>query len=392
MAQPTANLLGALKEGWLTKCGDKHQSWKTRWFVLTKDVLYYFKHETATEPLGVIPLKDYQKCKGMDGNAYAITRKENSFFLQTPYRTFKIYAVDWRTSENWAESITNIGDFLRKREETRNPSPYQSGVMKNTADVINFGSSLIHWFKLVVDTTPSYKTGIKSIYDAAIYDTPKALGTEIILLARAAINALSAPRNPACYDRLKQQVQKVEAQVDRAVAFITCCSEMHKGSFQSDLAVIRGAIQQLKSLSPSFPADEIGSSAVQLSKTCCTLCQPYVTSDLRDSVEADSSGQASVAVLGTLLRELSRSIDSNLNLFKNRPQLPGEQSYISLLQSNYTKVDSATNSLIKVLTQIDARKPADINLVEALYMDITKTCKEIVSVAHKLFAESNFAE
>lgn len=31
-----------IKEGWLTKCGGSHKSWKRRWFILQENLLYYF--------------------------------------------------------------------------------------------------------------------------------------------------------------------------------------------------------------------------------------------------------------------------------------------------------------------------------------------------------------
>jgi len=252
-----ANLLGALKEAYLTKCGGGHKTWKVRWFVLTKDVLYYFDRENSTEPKGVIPLKDYLKCKGMDGDAYSVTRKENSLYLQTPYRTFKMFAKDWRTSEYWAEAIANIGDFLHKKEDLRSPSSYQAAILTNTGDIINHGSSLNHWFKLIVDSTPSYRTGIPSIYFAGIYDIPRELGLVIIHLTRYSLNAVGQPNNSRYCNDMKDEVVKVIAQIDKAVEFITCCAETHKGNFNADLEVLRRATQALQALNvEEAPAPE----------------------------------------------------------------------------------------------------------------------------------------
>jgi len=252
-----ANLLGALKEAYLTKCGGGHKTWKVRWFVLTKDVLYYFDRENSTEPKGVIPLKDYLKCKGMDGDAYSVTRKENSLYLQTPYRTFKMFAKDWRTSEYWAEAIANIGDFLHKKEDLRSPSSYQAAILTNTGDIINHGSSLIHWFKLIVDSTPSYRTGIPSIYFAGIYDIPRELGLVIIHLTRYSLNAVGQPKNSRYCNDMKDEVVKVIAQIDKAVEFVTCCAETHKGNFNADLEVLRRATQALQALNvEEAPAPE----------------------------------------------------------------------------------------------------------------------------------------
>jgi len=251
-----ANLLGAVKEAYLTKCGGKHKSWKMRWFVLTKDVLYYFDRENSTEPKGIIPLKDYLKCKGMDGDAYAVTRKENSFYLQTPYRTFKFFAKDWRTSEYWAEAISALGDFLHKKDEglRSTASSYQQALLANTGDIINHGSSLIHWFKLIVDSTPSYRTGIPSIYFSAIYDIPRELGIQIVYVTKYSVSGINFPKNANFFDSVKEHVNKLIAQLERANEFITCCAETHKGNFHADLEVLNRATQALLVLTMEVPS------------------------------------------------------------------------------------------------------------------------------------------
>jgi len=385
-----ANLLGALKESYLTKCGGGHKSWKTRWFVLTKDVLYYFDKEISTEPLGVIQLKDYCKCKGMEGNAFQITRKDNSFFLEMPYRIFKMFSPDWRTSEEWAESISNIGDFIRKKEEIRNASPFQQHILTNAGDVINFGSSLIHWFKLVVDSTPTYKKGIRSIYVSAIYDIPRDLGRQITILARDALNSIASPRSPVVYDRLNAQAQKVSLCLDKAVGFITCCAETHKGNFNSDLEVIRKALVVLQGLSPASPVEEITQPAVALGKACRQICQPYLEHtdpSLNSSSGSSATTPTTTASVATIQKELTAAIEANLALIKGRPTLPQEQQHLQLIKSSLEKSKQASSGLVSLVQQADSKKPVDINQMDVLYDDVTKSCKEIVNAAQKLFSE-----
>jgi len=387
----SANLLGALKEGYLSKCGGSHKSWKTRWFVLTKDVLYYFDKEVSTEPLGVIQLKDYCKCKGMEGNAFQITRKDNSFFLEMPYRIFKIQANDWRQSEEWAESIANIGDFIRKREEIRNASPFQQHVITNAGDVINFGSSLIHWFKLVVDSTSSYKKGVRSIYLSAIYDIPRDLGRQIIVLARDALNSIASPRNHAVYEKLKDQAKKVTISLEKAVAFITCCAETHKGNFNSDLEQIRKAIIVLTGLTPSSPVEELTQPAVALGKACRQICQPYLEhTDAGGPSSTPTPTSSVIANIGTYQRELTAAIDSNLALIKSRPALPQDKENVQLIKSSLEKSKQASSGLVAMVQQAEKEKGAavDINRMDSLYDDLTKSCKEIVNTGQKLFMDA----
>jgi len=383
----SANLLGALKETYLTKCGGGHKSWKTRWFVLTKDVLYYFDKEISSEPIGVIQLKDYCKCKGMEGNAFAITRKENSFFLEMPYRTFKIFANDWRTAEDWAESITNIGDFIRKKEEIRNASPFQLNVVTNASDVINHGSSLIHWFKLIVDGTPSYKKGIRSIYNSAIYDIPRDLGRQIILLARDALNAIASPRSPVVYERLKEQAQKVSVSLEKAAGFITCCAESHKGNFNSDFEVIKKAIVVLTGLTPSSPIDEITQPAVALGKACRQICQPYLEHNDNSNTSTPNTTPATPASVAAIQKELTAAVEANLALIKGRPTLPQEQQHLQSIRSGLDKSKQASSGLVEMVQEASSRKTVDINRMDTLYDDVTKSCKDIVNAAQKLFID-----
>lgn len=47
-------------EGWLTKEGGLHKSWKKRYFILKDNCLYYFKDIKDKEPRGIIPLENLQ--------------------------------------------------------------------------------------------------------------------------------------------------------------------------------------------------------------------------------------------------------------------------------------------------------------------------------------------
>lgn len=47
-------------QGYLTKEGGKHKSWRKRWFILTDNCLYYFKNPSDKEPLGIIPLENLE--------------------------------------------------------------------------------------------------------------------------------------------------------------------------------------------------------------------------------------------------------------------------------------------------------------------------------------------
>jgi hypothetical protein len=43
---------GALKVGFLMKCGDHNKTWHRRWFILGMDCVGYFESDLGTAPLG----------------------------------------------------------------------------------------------------------------------------------------------------------------------------------------------------------------------------------------------------------------------------------------------------------------------------------------------------
>jgi hypothetical protein len=421
MSQPYANLLGALKEGYFSKCGDRHKSWKVRWFVLTKDILYYFDKEISTEPLGIIPLKDYQRCKGMEGDAYRATGKQNSFYLQTPYRMYKCFCNDWKSSELWAESIAALGEFLKKKEDIRKPTKYQQEVLRLVNDAICFASSLTHWYKLVVDSTPSYKNGIHSIYAAAIYDIPRDLGAQTIELARVAILAVNAPYSPAQLEQLKMQASKVMAQVIRAEGFVVCCAETHKVKFNADLEVLRKSVKAIEEMRPMFPVNEIIEASVALCKTAYAVCKLFVREEIilvaepvkprtssiplpppppgasaaasprplnsRSQISNDSAPAAQEPATPAMLladyKNLARIVAGHLDLLRSRPMFPGEQGQIQLVQGCMTKLEAATTELVTLLQQ-GVPNPPQIN---ALYNDLPANCRELMATSEKLYVD-----
>jgi len=77
------------KQGELKKQGHIRKSWKLRWFILQRDMLFYFKSRLDSKPVGHIPLKDavVKRCDKFRGkkdfvfelNATAINK---AFFIQ----------------------------------------------------------------------------------------------------------------------------------------------------------------------------------------------------------------------------------------------------------------------------------------------------------------------
>lgn len=88
------------KEGFLTKQGGFIKNWKTRWFVLQKSNLKYYRLRSDTHPIRDIDLRDCTECV-MD---YSLGQ-ENCFRLVFPWRTFYLCATTDIEAKEWVEII-----------------------------------------------------------------------------------------------------------------------------------------------------------------------------------------------------------------------------------------------------------------------------------------------
>lgn len=90
----------ASKEGYLTKLGYHRKNWRTRWFVLYKNELSYYKTRDDKTALKTINLGDV-----MDVIADDIQGKQNCFRIITSYRTFFLYAGSAQEAEEWIKIL-----------------------------------------------------------------------------------------------------------------------------------------------------------------------------------------------------------------------------------------------------------------------------------------------
>ncbi|CAH3143527.1 unnamed protein product [Pocillopora meandrina] len=104
------------KEGYLTKLGGKVKNWKTRWFVLLKNELKYFKTKGDKEPIKTIDLEECQEVARDDSLG-----KGNCFRIVMPYRTFFCYANSTQEAEEWIKilqwKLENV-TMTRQRQST----------------------------------------------------------------------------------------------------------------------------------------------------------------------------------------------------------------------------------------------------------------------------------
>eukprot|EP01128_Nolandella_sp_AFSM9_P005043 TRINITY_DN2386_c0_g1_i1.p1 TRINITY_DN2386_c0_g1~~TRINITY_DN2386_c0_g1_i1.p1 ORF type:complete len:456 (+),score=99.70 TRINITY_DN2386_c0_g1_i1:117-1484(+) len=113
MSSPGRSIVGAKKEGYLTKEGGRVKSWKRRWFVLGKETLSYYKtHKALKKVLGVIPLREVLKVTAID-------HKKNPymFTVVTPRRSYLIYADSRLIMKEWLDIIDEQLDIVFKNNK-----------------------------------------------------------------------------------------------------------------------------------------------------------------------------------------------------------------------------------------------------------------------------------
>eukprot|EP00731_Ephydatia_muelleri_P004118 Em0002g294a len=98
-AKPTVFSIGS-KEGYLTKLGFHRKNWLTRWFVLYKNELKYYKNREEKMPLKVIDVSDIK-----DVIVDNTQGKENCFKLLTSNRTYFMVASSSKEAEEWIEIL-----------------------------------------------------------------------------------------------------------------------------------------------------------------------------------------------------------------------------------------------------------------------------------------------
>eukprot|EP00042_Codosiga_hollandica_P058203 m.874229 g.874229 ORF g.874229 m.874229 type:complete len:341 (+) comp59796_c0_seq19:555-1577(+) len=111
-AKPTEIDLSIVsKEGYLTKLGRIHKSWKTRWFVLWKDQLKYFKDRGASESVGSV---DLRACTAVEPDTSM--QKLYCFKLVSADRTLVMFASTQSEMDGWVKCLQWKIDSYRKAE------------------------------------------------------------------------------------------------------------------------------------------------------------------------------------------------------------------------------------------------------------------------------------
>lgn len=91
----------ASKEGFLTKQGAIHKSWKRRWFVTNRNILKYYNERGDKKPIRVLDLQQAEEA--LRNNTCG---KPNAFSLVFPFRTFFLYADSEAEMQEWIDLLT----------------------------------------------------------------------------------------------------------------------------------------------------------------------------------------------------------------------------------------------------------------------------------------------
>ncbi|XP_072898492.1 dual adapter for phosphotyrosine and 3-phosphotyrosine and 3-phosphoinositide isoform X1 [Hemitrygon akajei] len=101
------------KEGYLIKQGGRVKTWKTRWFILHRNELKYFKDKMSTEPIKTL---DLTECTGVQFD-YSQERI-NCFCLVFPERTYYMCTKTGIEADEWIKLIRWKLSQMKKATKT----------------------------------------------------------------------------------------------------------------------------------------------------------------------------------------------------------------------------------------------------------------------------------
>ncbi|KAJ3450780.1 rho gtpase-activating protein 68f [Anaeramoeba flamelloides] len=121
-----------VKEGWLTKKGEKFKNWKKRYFKLYPRSLKYFKLPQDFMPLGTVLLPKAVIEKSPK------KRQKGLFFIRTPTRVWQFKAESETDRQGWYVAISSQISILD--EETKKIQQLNSSTNKTQTETTNFNS------------------------------------------------------------------------------------------------------------------------------------------------------------------------------------------------------------------------------------------------------------
>lgn len=126
-----SSIASSIQEGWLTKQGSEHKTWKTRWFVLTHDILYYFKSNKPKEVLvGSIHLRGVTLMEDRSLNKKFCIKlaAKKSFTKSTEWvnRSYFLVAKTQVEMDEWMKALSKasqvISTIIERTIDHRSPT------------------------------------------------------------------------------------------------------------------------------------------------------------------------------------------------------------------------------------------------------------------------------
>ena len=149
-----------MKKGFLHKQGGNYKNWKRRYFILSENLLSYYKSPGDAQPIGVIQLL-YSNVKLMTNE-----EKDHVFGLITPARTYLFCADTDPEVSNWMAALQMASEAISQRMESEPASPVQHQIY-HEGNLLKEGNNLVkdwkrRWF-ILEGTVLSYYKDRKSV-------------------------------------------------------------------------------------------------------------------------------------------------------------------------------------------------------------------------------------
>ncbi|XP_069486820.1 dual adapter for phosphotyrosine and 3-phosphotyrosine and 3-phosphoinositide [Ambystoma mexicanum] len=109
------------KEGYLIKQGGRVKTWKTRWFILHRNELKYFKDQLSSEPIRTL---DLAECSAVQFD-YS-QEKVNCFCLVFPLRTYYMCAKTGAEADEWIKILRWKMAQIRKQHPPKLGKEFRS--------------------------------------------------------------------------------------------------------------------------------------------------------------------------------------------------------------------------------------------------------------------------
>eukprot|EP00727_Mastigamoeba_balamuthi_P008273 m51a1_g4068 putative sh3 domain containing protein (284) ;mRNA; r:752615-754072 len=133
-----------LVQGFLTKQGNLHRSWKKRWFCNTTDELFilkYYTDESCSNKKGQIDLREVFNFRTKADTKERGPKQRVGFALVTPGRTWKLIAVGSSSGDYWSSGLDRL---IAKARQAQSSQPQMVAPAVATAPSVAVTQSAVN--------------------------------------------------------------------------------------------------------------------------------------------------------------------------------------------------------------------------------------------------------